>query len=421
MSHVAIRGGLGRRASLSTALSMLLLAVLALAASTPAITKAAGVDTTLVRSDQPWSVRIARSFLIRHPGAVTYDSLSPDRKWNYEQGLMLQALLRMEERTKDPQYFGFVKANIDQYVDERGVIRTYDLSSYNLDNISPGRALLALYKRTGLGKYKAAADSLRRQLCDQPRTREGGFWHKKIYPYQMWLDGLYMAEPFYAAYAAQFNEPDDFKDIANQFIWVARHTRDPATGLLYHAWDASRQQQWSNPVTGNSPNFWSRAIGWYAMGLVDVLDFFPRDHRDRKQLLGILNDLANAVWRARDPRTCLWFQVTDKPSASGNYLEASSSAMFAYAFARGANEGYLPRKFRDRAGRVFEGMIKNLVTVDPDGTVNLHQTCRGAGLGGIPYRDGSVAYYLGEPRRANDMKGYGSFLLAAIELEGSQP
>jgi unsaturated rhamnogalacturonyl hydrolase len=272
-----------------------------------------------------------------------------------------------------------------------------------------------------LGKYKAAADSLRRQLRNQPRTREGGFWHKKIYPYQMWLDGLYMAEPFYAAYAAEFSEPEDFTDVANQFIWIEKHTRDPSTGLLYHAWDASRQQQWSDPATGRSPNFWSRAIGWYAMGLVDVLDFFPRDHRARKPLLRILNDLANAVWRARDPRTCLWYQVTDRPSVTGNYLEASGSAMFAYAFARGANEGYLPQKFRDRAGRVFEGIIKYLVTVDPDGAVNLHQTCRGAGLGGVPYRNGTIAYYLGEPRRTNDMKGYGPFLLAAIELEGPEP
>ncbi len=377
----------------------------------------AQIDSVLVPAEGPWSVRIARSFIVRHPGAVTYDSATPDRKWNYEQGLMLQSFLRMGEKTGDPEYFEFVRSNIDQYVNEHGVIRTYDLSAYNLDNIAPGRALLALYRQTGEPKYRAAADSLRRQLRGQPRTREGGFWHKKIYPYQMWLDGLFMAEPFYAAYAAQFNEPGAFDDIVNQFVWIEKHTRDPATGLLYHAWDASRQQNWSDPVTGRSPNFWSRAMGWYAMALVDVLDLLPPDHPGRKQLLRILHNLADALWRVRDPRTSLWYQVTDRPGIPGNYLEASGSAMFAYAYARGANKGYLPKKYSARARDVFRGILQNLVTVGADGLVNLHQTCRGAGLGGVPYRDGSLAYYLGEPRRTNDMKGYGPFLLAAIELE----
>lgn len=387
----------------------------------PAITSGMGADTAKVPVDRPWPVRIAASFLVRHPGFVTYDSASPDTKWNYEQGLMLHALLRAGEWTGDTTYGDFVRRNIDRYVDDHGVIRTYDPGAYNLDNISPGRVLLALYGRTGQEKYRAAADSLRGQLRGQPRTREGGFWHKKLYPYQMWLDGLFMAEPFYAAYAARFNEPEAFDDIANQFIWIEKHTRDQATGLLYHAWDASRQQRWSDPVTGRSPNFWSRAMGWYAMGLVDVLDIIPAGHPARWQLLRILNRLADALWRVRDGRTSLWYQLTVKRDVAGNYLEASGSAMFAYAFARGANRGYLPGKFRDRAALVFQGILKTLVTVDREGCVDLHQTCRGAGLGGVPYRDGSVAYYLGEPRRTNDMKGYGPFLLAAIELEGTKP
>jgi unsaturated rhamnogalacturonyl hydrolase len=373
-----------------------------------------------VRSDLPWSVRIAESFLARHPGAVTYDSATPDRRWNYEQGLMLQAFLRMEEKTRDERYSRFVRANIDQYVDGQGVIRTYDLSSYNLDNIAPGRALLELYRRTGERKYRAAADSLRRQLRDQPRTREGGFWHKKIYPYQMWLDGLYMAGPFYAEYAAQFGDSAAFDDVVNQFLWVEKHTRDRATGLLYHAWDASRQQRWSDSLTGRSPNVWSRAMGWYAMGLVDVLDALPPDHRGRKRLLRILGGLADALWRVRDARTSLWYQLTAKGGVKGNYLEASGSAMFAYAFARGANKGYLSIIYRERARRVFQGILENLVTVDPDGLVNLHRTVRVGGLGGSPYRDGSVAYYLSESLRTNDMKGVGPFLLAAIELEGGR-
>ncbi len=387
----------------------------------PALCPAGAPDSAALNAGGSWAVRIAHSFLLRHPGGATYDSSTPDRKWNYEQGLMLHALLRAGDRTGDSAYFEFVRRNIDQYVNENGVIRTYDPEAYNLDNIAPGRALLALYRRTGEGKYRAAADSLRRQLRDQPRTREGGFWHKKIYPYQMWLDGLFMAEPFYAAYAAEFREPGAFDDIVNQFVWIEKHTRDPRTGLLYHGWDASRQQRWSDPATGRSPNFWSRAMGWYAMGLVDVLDVLPPGHPGRQRLLRILNRLADALWRVRDPRTCLWYQVTDRASVPGNYLEASGSAMFAYAFARGANSGFLPKAFLARARSVFRGMLQNMVSIGPDSLVNLHHTCRGAGLGGVPYRDGSIGYYLSEAQRTNDMKGYGPFLLAAIELEGSKP
>ena len=385
--------------------------------SLPALGLGGGDDSLLVRSDLPWSARIAESFLARHPGAVTYDSATPDRRWNYEQGLMLTAFLRTGEKTGDERYVQFVRANIDQYVDERGVIRTYDPATYNLDNIAPGRALLALYRRTGEQKYRSAADSLRRQLRDQPRTREGGFWHKKIYPYQMWLDGLYMAGPFYAEYAVRFGDSAALEDVVSQFVWIEKHTHDPATGLLYHAWDASRQQRWSDSLTGRSPNFWSRAMGWYAMGLVDVLDVLPPDHRGRKQLLRILNRLAGALWRVRDARTSLWYQLTAKGRVKGNYLEASGSAMFAYAFARGANKGYLPKIYRDRARRVFQGIVQHLMTVDPRGLVNLHRTVRVGGLGGSPYRDGSIAYYLSEPVRTNDMKGVGPLLLAAIELE----
>ncbi len=397
------------------------LVVLFLVLASPVFCVAGVPDSAALSAAGPWSVRIARSFLLRHPGAVTYDSATPDRKWNYEQGLMLHALLRAGEQTGDSTCLEFVRGNIDQYVSEAGVIRTYDPGAYNLDNIAPGRVLLALYRKTGEGKYRAAADSLRRQLRDQPRTREGGFWHKKIYPYQMWLDGLFMAGPFYAAYASEFREPGAFNDIVNQFVWIERHTRDPKTGLLYHAWDASRQQRWSDPVTGRSPNFWSRAMGWYAMGLVDVLDFLPPDHPGRRRLLRILNGLAEALWRVRDRQTCLWYQVTDRPSVPGNYLEASGSAMFAYAFARGANRGYLPGVYLARARSVFRGILQKLVTLEPGGFVSLHHTCRGAGLGGVPYRDGSIAYYLGEPQRTNDMKGYGPFLLAAIELERVKP
>jgi unsaturated rhamnogalacturonyl hydrolase len=370
-----------------------------------------------IPSTVSWARRIADSFVLRHPGAVTYDSSSPGQKWNYEQGLMLVALEQMASYTGDEKYFDFVRKNLDQYVTENGAIRTYTLADYNLDNIGPGRALLAVYQRTKQDRYRDAADTLRRQLREQPRTHEGGFWHKKIYPYQMWLDGLFMAEPFYARYAVIFKEHDAFDDIAHQFIWVARHTRDPRTGLFYHAWDESRRQRWANPVTGCSPNFWGRAMGWYVMALVDVLDYFPVDHPQRKELVSILRELCTALLRFRDGKTSLWYQVVDQGQREGNYLESSASCMFTYAFAKGANKGYLEEKFLHAAEQTFNGLIKNQVTMDGNGFVDLHGTCRGAGLGGSPYRDGSFEYYISEPQRTNDMKGVGPFLLAAIELE----
>jgi unsaturated rhamnogalacturonyl hydrolase len=374
-------------------------------------------DSLSVSSQWPWSKRIAESFVLRHPGAVTFDSLSPSEKWNYEQGLMLEALHQMWLFTKDQRYFDFIRRNIDQYVDESGNIRTYKYDDFNLDNVAVGRALLTLFETTENEKYKRAADTLRRQLKNQPRTHEGGFWHKQIYPYQMWLDGLFMAEPFYAWYAKSFKEPDAFNDIVNQYVFIAKHTRDPKTGLLYHGWDESKQQRWVNPETGCSPHFWGRAMGWYVMAIVDVLDFLPKNHPRRHELIAILKDVSAAVLKVRDQKTHLWYQVLDQGKREGNYLEASASCMFTYAFAKGAHKGYLDRKYLTAARESFSGIVTNLVSINTKGFVDLLHTCQGAGLGGSPYRDGSYEYYIGEQQRMNDMKGYGPFLLAAIELE----
>lgn len=374
-------------------------------------------DSLFISPQWPWSKRIAESFLMRHPGAVTYDSLSPSEKWNYEQGLMLEAFHQMWLFTKDQRYFDFIKGNIDQYVDESGSIKSYTYDDFNLDNVAAGRALLTLYKETAGMRYKNAADTLRRQLENQPRTHEGGFWHKQIYPYQMWLDGLFMAEPFYAWYAKEFNEPNSFNDIINQFVFIGRHTRDPRTGLLYHGWDESKQQRWASQKTGCSPNFWGRAMGWYAMAIVDVLDFLPRNHPRRHELIAIFRDVSAAALKFQDQKTHLWYQVLDQGTREGNYREASASCMFTYAFAKGAHKGYLDKKYLAAAKESFQGIVKNLVSLDAKGFVDLLHTCQGAGLGGTPYRDGSYEYYIGERQRTNDMKGYGPFLLAAIELE----
>src|ERR1051326_4773412 len=228
-----------------------------------------------------WSVRVAASVMRRSPAAV-YE------KWDYTAGLMLLALQRVSESTHDPKYAAYIRASIDSLVRSDGTIATYASSEYNLDQINEGRALLTLYDQTHNARYARAADRLSAQLRSQPRTAEGGFWHKQIYPQQMWLDGLYMAEPFYAEYAATFHEEADFEDIARQFLLMEQHARDAKTGLLYHGWDESRRQRWADPRTGRSPNFWGRAVGWYALALVDALDYFPQDHPRRAELLAIL-------------------------------------------------------------------------------------------------------------------------------------
>ncbi len=293
-----------------------------------------GVQRNVVKSRGPWSQRIAESFLLRHPGAVTYDTGFTEQKWNYEQGLMLWAFYQMSLHSGRNEFYGFIEKNLDQSVDENGRIKLYKRSDYNLDLIAPGRSLLVVYAKTKNEKFKRAADTLRLQLSEQPRTNEGGFWHKKIYPFQMWLDGLYMAEPFYAMYAQLNDEQQAFDDIANQFIWIARHTRDARTGLYYHGWDESRQMPWADSLTGCSPSFWGRAMGWYIMGLVDVLEYFPQQHPKRTELLATLKDVSNGLLKWRDKKSHLWYLMLDQGSRKGNYFESSSAAMFTYAFAK---------------------------------------------------------------------------------------
>jgi unsaturated rhamnogalacturonyl hydrolase len=309
-----------------------------------------------------------------------------------------------------------VTRSVDSLVRPDGSIRTYAAGEYNLDQVNEGRILFALSDRTHDARYARAADQIRAQLRTQPRTPDGGFWHKQIYPQQMWLDGLYMAEPFYAEYAKRHGDTAAMSDVARQFLLVARHLRDPKTGLYYHAWDFAHEQPWADPETGLSKNFWGRAVGWYLMAAIDVLDYLPPSHPDRPELVRIVQQLASAVADVEDPVTGLWWQVLDQPNRAKNYLEASASAMFTYAFAKGARLGYLPVSYRTLANRAFDGMLKQFVTVDPSGLVSINGICKVAGLGGNPPRDGSYAYYVSEPVVSNDYKGVGAFILAASEL-----
>jgi unsaturated rhamnogalacturonyl hydrolase len=351
--------------------------------------------------------------------ALWRDSAGYPSKWTYDHGVVLKGIERVYIATNDKQYLDFIQRSMDHFVNDDGSIRTYKLDDYNIDNILPGRNLLFLYKTTGHEKYRKAAALLREQLKTHPRTSEGGFWHKKIYPTQMWLDGLYMGEPFYAEYAVTFKVDAAFDDIAKQFILMERHARDNKTGLLYHGWDESKQQGWANPSTGRSPNFWGRALGWYAMALVDTLDYFPAKHAQRAELIAILNRLARAVAKYQEPRSGLWYQVLDKRGAKGNYLESSAACMFVYALAKGVRNGYLPAGYMKIASEGYRGIQREFVKYDTNGHFNLAGTVSVAGLGGNPYRDGSYEYYLSEKVVTNDPKGIGAFLMAATEMEAA--
>ena len=364
-----------------------------------------------------WSERMANAMLEIHNDSITYKEEGKFARWDYEQAILLKALEQVWIRTGDGKYYQFILKNMDSYVNEKGEIKTYKGEQFNIDNITGGRILLMLYRETGKEKFKLAADLLRNQLKNQPRTQEGGFWHKKIYPNQMWLDGLYMGEPFYAEYSKAFDEPQNFNDIADQFIWMEKHARDTKTGLLYHGWDESKEQKWANEATGTSPNFWGRALGWYVMALVDVLDTFPKDHPKRPKLLDIFQRLMPAIVKYQDSKEGCWYQIMDKIDGKGNYMEASGTAMFVYGLAKGVRMRYLDKSYLQNAQKGYQGMLKNFISVDSKGTPHYEKSVLVSGLGGNPYRDGSYEYYLKEPIRRDDLKGVAPFIMASVEIE----
>ena len=366
--------------------------------------------------NEKWSERISETAMKLWPDSFI---LAGDKaaKWRYDQGVILKGIRAVWAATGDGKWFNYIQKSMDFYVQPDGSIKGYRPDEYNIDHINNGKLLLFLFQVTGKEKYKKAADLLRNQLRTHPRTSEGGFWHKKIYPYQMWLDGLYMGQPFYAEYAKLFHEDSAFNDIARQFILMEKHAYDKKTGLLYHGWDESKAQQWADKTTGQSPNFWGRSLGWYGMALVDVLDHFPANHPKRAELIAILHRFAIAVRKVQDNKTGLWYDVPNMPNETGNYTEASASCMLAYTFAKGARKGYLPGAYLDHARQAYRGIIKEFIETDANGQVNLKGTVAVSGLGGKPYRDGSFAYYMSEPVIVNDPKGMGAFIKCAAELE----
>ena len=341
-------------------------------------------------------------------------------RWHYDVGLVLSGFESVWRKTGDRRYFDYIKSNVDRLVGAGGVIKGYEPGAFILDDVNMGKVLFALLAESkdaaGTERYRAALVALRAQLVKQPRTADGGFWHKQVYPHQMWADGVYMASPFLAKFAAVFNEPAALDDAVKQVLLAEAHLRDGKTGLLYHGWDESKKERWANPKTGLSSQFWGRGDGWYAMAVADVLAEMPRNHPKRAAVVAVLRRLARALANVQDKASGVWWQVLDAGGRARNFEEASASAMFVYAIAKGANNGWLDaKKFAPVAARGYTGIVKEFIVVEDAGAVHLARICKVAGLGGDPYRDGSYDYYVGTEVVADDPKGVGAFILASAE------
>ena len=338
--------------------------------------------------------------------------------WNYIDGCMMTSLYTIYQQTGKKKYIDFIDKFVDYYVFEDGSIRGYELDTYNVDNLNEGRVLFDLYRETGKPKYKKAIDLLYSQVQGQPRTALGNFWHKKIYPEQVWLDGLYMAQVFYTRYEAEFNNGRNFDDIARQFQNVYDNMYDKKKRLYYHGWDYSRKSFWSDNKTGLSKSFWLRSVGWYTVGLVDTIGYMPDSAKSAKdKLVAIFKATIEGLEQYIDKDGKMFWQVVDQGGREGNYLETSGSAMIAYAMMKGARLGVVDKRFAKVGEEVFNGICKQYLT-ETDGKLNLGGICLMAGLGpeNNKKRDGTFEYYISEPIVENDAKGTGPFVMAYTEI-----
>ncbi len=365
-----------------------------------------------------WAKRLADSDQQRWPDPSLLD-WSKYPKWSYTQGLVTLANQKLYNYTGEHKYWDYGMKYAQEMIQEDGkILGAYKKEKYNLDLVNSGKLLFQIYEKTGDERYKIAMDTLFLQLEEQPRNSDGGYWHKEVYPWQMWLDGVYMADPFSAQYGLTFNHPEAIDDAILQVELIQKHTYHKETGLNYHGYDESREQRWADKETGLSSHVWGRAQGWYCMALVDILDYIPATHPKRESFIENLKKVYQAVLKAQDSETKVWWQVMDRPGDEGNYLEATASAMFVYSFAKANRMGYVGSEYLQAAKDGFGGIIEQFISENEDGTISLNQCCAVAGLGGKKvYRDGSYEYYLSEPIRADDPKGVGPFIMAGIELQ----
>ncbi len=359
----------------------------------------------------------------RNPDATYLDGREGQRKWNYTTGLELKSFLDAAKRYELPEVVDYVRAWADTMATEKGEIYSYKKSNYNVDHICPARIYFDLHDMYGDQdkRYRRVTRKVREQLDSHPRTQSGEFWHKQVYPNQVWLDGFYMALPFYAEYTKRYAPKEQrdslFADIAHQFTAGAKNTYDPATGLFRHAWDESRSMFWCDPETGLSEHAWGRATGWYAIALVEVLDYMPKDHPGHQELLDQLNYMLEVLPKWADPQTGMWYQVLDCPDREGNYQEATCSIMFTYAFLKGLRRGYIDRSHEEYILGLYPKFIDRFIRENADGTISMTDCCAVGGLGGKQMRKGDFEYYLSEPIIENDCKGVGPFIWASLEWE----
>lgn len=379
--------------------------------------RAAILNPSHFSKERPWTIskRIVESTMLLYPDIRTFPIYAP-RRWNYEYGFFLYGAYRLGQQANENKYLAYAQAWADDFIQPDGRFRegVYRMDEYKLDDIQPGRLVLALYEESRDPKYQAIADTLAVQLQRQPRTGDGGYWHKAVYPHQMWLDGIFMADVFTTQFAVDFDKPAMFDEATRQVTLMYNHTIDSATGLMRHGWDESRKSGWAD-VNGRSPEVWCRAMGWYAMALVDILDYLPRTYADRPRLIAILKSISSSILRYQDS-SGLWYQVMDKGAQKGNWLETSGSAMFAYAFAKGNRLGFLDESYRVAAVHAVQSILNDYVFEDIDQNLHLVQTVK---VGTLNTRDsdGSFGYYTSTERRIDDYKGLGALLFATVELK----
>lgn len=377
-----------------------------------------------------WATDIAHSAIGRLGDRLSFGQ--PLATLDYSNDLFAISLLRLAKRINDPAMRDYGEDIVGSFVAEDGSIKRVPERGFRLDAMPGGIVLIDIYERTREERYRKAAEAMRQRLAALPRTSEGTFaWA----PDQIWLDGLWMTEPFFARYAQAFDQPADYDDILRQYKATVAHNRDPQTGLYRHGWDETKTLFWADRETGRSASVWARAMGWFAMSLVDTLDSVPPSHPLHRFLVQTLQELAPVLVRYQDPQSGLWWQVVDQGGRPGNYTEASASAIYTYTLAKGVNRGYLPGDNAAPALRGFAGLVRDKIVRDDDGRWSLTSIVRSAGLGpppkewppGIPTpsrrdtiqggRDGSFEYYVEQPITTNNLHGLGPLVLAGVEVD----
>jgi unsaturated rhamnogalacturonyl hydrolase len=368
-----------------------------LVAAAPLATRlalAAPTDTT------DWSCLVIAATMEHKPDPATLGG------WGYAISLFLYGMYLTYKRTGDARYLTYIQGWVDHNVDDTGKINRAITA---LDYMLPGNLLLILHKETGKAKYKTAAQTIRSTFDTYPRTEDGAFWHALSRQHQLWLDGMYMSMPFLVRYGAAYGESKYTVDeAAKQLLTYARHLNDPATGLMFHAYDESGKQTWADPTTHHSPIFWCRAIGWFGMALVDVLELMPKDHPERSKLIAQVRQLAGAYQKYQDPATGLWYEVVDRGELADNWHETSSSSMYTYMLSHGVERGYLPKSFRAAADKGYKGVLTQL-TKDDQGGAHIANICEGTNVG-------DLAFYLARPHSTDDFHGLGAFLIMNEQL-----